>query len=88
MGQTTQERLEQLWWALRTRVLTDAEMEEVRREGIRITQTLIPTSGNNSIARYATCEEFNAALFNQARLQLLAAKGEPVFPDGSDAPIR
>lgn len=58
---------ESLWWALRSRVLTEEEMEEVRRCGSSL-------NVRDGVSYYAEekSRELGDALYNQARLQLLA----------------
>lgn len=60
-----------LYWALRTRLLTKAEMKEVQEYGYDLT---VRMSGNmsDSFNEAEKRREFNEALMGQARLQLLA----------------
>lgn len=62
---------EDLWWALRTRLLTDDEMKQVRGWGDRLNVALA-TPYNGSEKR----KELNDALANQAMLQMAKAKAE------------
>ena len=58
-----------LWWALRTRVLNDEEMVRVRQYG-----SSLNTPSGISYNASDKGRELNEALYNQAKLQLLALK--------------
>jgi len=63
---------EDLWWALRSRVLTDEEMSEVRRYGQSLN-----TPSNVCYNAHQKALELNAALAMQAELRILALRGKP-----------
>ena len=56
-----------LYWALRTRVLTDDELEQVRNIG-----TWLVISRNMPFIEKDITEEYNNALYHQAKLRLAA----------------
>ncbi len=62
-----------LYWAMRTRVLTDQEMETVRKFDVMIA-TPINTTGQFTMIPTTARDEFNKALYHQAMLRIAAEK--------------
>jgi hypothetical protein len=63
---------EELWWALRSRPLTDTEMAEVKQMGIHLT-----VADGVAYLEEEKMRELNDALFQQYRLQAEAARNRP-----------
>jgi hypothetical protein len=70
-----EERRQELYWAIRSRILTDQEMLEVRACGIAL---LMPHFNNGTLMwtleykEHDKSLEFNQLLFHQAQLRILA----------------
>ena len=64
-----------LLWALRTRVLTDAEMEEVRNHG----WSLLLFNGM-TYREHEVMAEFNQLLLNQFMMKVAEVTGKPMVP--------
>lgn len=74
------QRLKDLYWAMRTRVLTDEELTEVEKIGWGITIDYISyTDGRASSIPYKELEkiqEFNNALLNQFKMRIFKEQAE------------
>jgi len=69
----TQKQKDDLWWALNTRVLTPSEMETVRAYGTSLlTRTMLEDGWGEDSKPYQA--RFEAALQNQAQLQIMAGR--------------